>query len=154
MKLIMLLLVAVSAMAQSETEIVYWSAGSLQGYSSSLKALETERKSTSASQYLANLGNYKFEILRRDASGAGELHHNWTDVFVVQEGEATILYGGEIEDAKETAAGEIRGPRMLAGKSQKVSAGDVIVVPPGVAHQTIVEPGKSFLTLIVKIEKH
>ncbi len=154
MKLCMLLFVAVSAMAQSATEIVYWSADNLEGYSTSLGAKETERKATSASEYLANLGNYKFEILRRDASGAGELHQNWTDVFVVQQGEATILYGGEIEDAKETTGGEIRGPRMLAGKSQKVSAGDVIVVPPGVAHQTIVEPGKSFLTLIVKIEKN
>jgi hypothetical protein len=26
------------------------------------------------------LGNHKFEILRRDGSGMGELHQNWTDV--------------------------------------------------------------------------
>jgi hypothetical protein len=29
----------------------------------------------------------------------------------------------------------------------------VLVVPPGVAHQTIVEPGKSFFTLIVKVQR-
>ena len=153
MKLLLIFILAATAVAQSDSEIVYWPAASLREYSTTLEAKEAERKATSASEYLANLGNYKFEILRRDASGAGELHQNWTDVFVVQGGEATILYGGEIEDAKETASGEIRGPRLVKGKSQKISAGDVFVVPPGVAHQTIVEAGKSFLTLIVKIEK-
>jgi quercetin dioxygenase-like cupin family protein len=41
----------------------------------------------------------------------------------------------------------------VGGKSQKVAAGDVLVVPPGVAHQTIVEPGKLFFTLIVKVQR-
>jgi quercetin dioxygenase-like cupin family protein len=36
---------------------------------------------------------------------------------------------------------------------QRVSAGDVLVMPPGVAHQTIVDPGKPFFVLIVKVER-
>lgn len=62
---------------------------------------------------------HNFEILRRDGSGAGELHQNWTAVFVVQGGEATILYGW----------------------------------PPGGPHHTVVEPGKLFFVLIVKVER-
>ncbi len=139
--------------AQTGSDIVYFPAGKLSGYSATLKARQTTNKTTSASEILSDLGNHKFEILRRDASGAGELHQNWTDVFIVQGGEATILYGGTIEDAKDTGNGEIRGPRHLGGKSQKIATGDVLVMPPGVAHQTIVEPGKPFFVLIVKVQR-
>jgi len=151
--LLLLALFTSPVLAQSKPEVIYWPAAKLGGYSATLKGRQTEKKTTSASEILSDLGNHKFEILRRDGSGAGELHQNWTDVFVVQGGEATILYGGSIEDAKDTGNGEIRGPRHLGGTSQKVSTGDVLVMPPGIAHQTIVEPGKSFFVLIVKVQR-
>jgi mannose-6-phosphate isomerase-like protein (cupin superfamily) len=156
MKLLLILLFAVfvtPAYAQSKSEVIYWPASTISGYSATLKGRQTEKKTLSASEILSDLGNHKFEILRRDGSGAGELHQNWTDVFVVQGGEATILYGGSIEDAKDTGNGEIRGPKHVGGKSQKVAAGDVLVMPPGIAHQTIVEPGKQFFVLIVKVQR-
>ncbi len=150
----LLLCVASPALAQSTPDtVIYWPASKLSGYSPTLKGRQTERKTTSASEILSDLGNHKFEILRRDGSGAGELHQNWTDVFIVQGGEATILYGGSIEGAKDTGNGEIRGPKHVGGTSQKVSTGDVLVMPPGVAHQTIVEPGKMFFVLIVKVAR-
>lgn len=68
-------------------------------------------------------------------------------------GEATILYAGKIEGSHDTGNGEIRGPKMVGGKSQKVTTGDVLVMPPGVPHQTVVDPGKSFFALIVKVQK-
>jgi hypothetical protein len=102
----------------------------LGGYSATLKGRQLEKKTMSASEILSDLGNHKFEILRRDGSGAGELHEKWTDIFIVQDGEATILYGGSIEGAKDTGNGEIRGPRHVGGKSQKVSAGDVLECHP------------------------
>ena len=144
---------AVPSSAQSPAEVVYWSASTLGGYSPTLKGRETTNKTTSASEILSDLGNHKFEILRRDGSGAGELHQNWTDVFIVQGGEATILYGGSIEEARDTGNGEIRGPKVTGGKSQKVATGDVLVMPPGIAHQTLVEPGKPFFVLIVKVQR-
>ncbi len=156
MRLLFLLLLTVCiapAQAQSKSDVIYWPASTLSGYSPTLKGRQTEKKTMSASEILSDLGNHKFEILRRDGSGAGELHHNWTDIFIVQSGEGTILYGGSIEDAKDTGNGEIRGPKHVGGKSQKVTAGDVLVIPPGVAHQTIVESGKFFFTLIVKVQR-
>jgi uncharacterized RmlC-like cupin family protein len=149
--LLLTLCAAAPAFAQTSPEIVYWPASTLHGYSATLKDRQTAKQTTSASEILSDLGNHKFEILRRDGSGAGELHQNWTDVFIVQGGEATILYGGSIEEARDTGNGEIRGPRVVGGKSQKVSAGDVLVMPPGVPHQTVVEQGKLFFVLIVKV---
>lgn len=152
--LMLMLCVAAPALAQSSPDtVIYWPASKLSGYSPTLKGRQTEKQTLSASEILSDLGNHKFEILRRDGSGAGELHQNWTDVFVVQDGEATILYGGTIENAKDTGSGEIRGPRHLGGTSQKIAKGDVLVMPPGVAHQTIVEPGKMFFVLIVKVAR-
>jgi uncharacterized RmlC-like cupin family protein len=153
MTLLLLLCMVMPALAQSNDGIVYWPAVKLKGYSSTLKATQNTKKSTTASEILSDLGNYKFEILRRDASGTGELHQNWTDVFIVQGGEATIAYGGKIEESRDTGNGEFRGPKMVGGKSQKVALGDVLVMPPGVPHQTLVEPGKSFFALIVKVQK-
>ena len=156
MKLLSILLLAVCvtpASTQSKSEVIYWPASTISGYSATLKGRQTEKQTLSASEILSDLGNHKFEILRRDGSGAGELHQNWTDIFIVQGGEATILYGGSIEGAKDTGNGEIRGPKHVGGKSQKVAAGDVLVMPPGVAHQTIVEPGKQFFVMIVKVQR-
>jgi uncharacterized RmlC-like cupin family protein len=147
------LCMAAPAFAQSTPEVVYWPASTLSGYSATLKGRHTAKQTLSASEILSDLGNHKFEILRRDGSGAGELHQNWTDIFIVQGGEATILHGGSIEEARDTGNGEIRGPKMVGGTSQKVSTGDVLVMPPGVAHQTIVEPGKLFFVLIVKVQR-
>jgi uncharacterized RmlC-like cupin family protein len=153
MTLLLILCSVTAALAQSNDSIVYWPAAKLKGYSSTLKNTQNAKKTTTASEILSDLGNYKFEILRRDASGTGELHQNWTDVFIVQGGEATILYGGKIEESHDTGNGEIRGPKMIGGKSQKVAIGDVLVMPPGVPHQTVVEPGKPFFALIVKVQK-
>ena len=158
MKLLFLLLLplctATHALAQSQSEIVYWPASTLSDYSATLKGRQTTQKTMSASEILSDLGNHKFEILRRDGSGAGELHQNWTDIFIVQGGEATILYGGSIEEARKTrATASIGVPRVVAAKSQKVATGDVLVMPPGIPHQTVVEPGKSFFVLIVKVQR-
>lgn len=142
-----------STFAQSKSEVLYWPSGAIKSYSSTLKNRQAANKTTSASEYLSDLGNYKLEILRRDGSGGGETHQNWTDVFLVQDGEATILYGGTLENPTDAGNGEIRGTRHIGGESQKVFAGDVLVIPPGVPHQTIVEPGKHFFTLIVKVER-
>ena len=159
MKLQLSLLFAVlcivpAASAQSAgPDVVYWPASTLSGYSPKLKQQQTTSKTTSASEILKDLGNYKFEILRRDGSGGGEQHNNWTDIFIVQAGEGTIVYGGSLPDSKDTGNGEIRAPKHVGGKSQKVTTGDVLVMPPGIPHQTIVEPGKQFFVLIVKVEK-
>jgi hypothetical protein len=88
----LILCASVSVSAQSNPEIVYWPASTVSAFSATLKGRQTAKQTMSASEILSDLGNHKFEILRRDGSGTGELHQNWTDVFIVQGGEATILY--------------------------------------------------------------
>ena len=148
-----LLLVSLStglAVGQPGSGVQYWPAAKLKGYSTALKAKTTKGM---GSEQLANLGNYTFMVARREESGEPEVHMNWSDVHIPQDGEATIVWGGKVEGGHETQPGEIRGGKIVGGTSQKVRVGDVVVIPAGMPHQTVVEKGKPVTVMIMKVEK-
>lgn len=94
---------------------------------------------------------YAVDASRRDASGEAEVHTLDTDVFYVVSGRATFVTGGELVDPHATAPNEVRGTSIQNGAVQKLSAGDVVVVPSGVPHwfQTVSEP---FTYFVVKTQ--
>ena len=100
-----------------------------------------------------NFGNHGLSITVHDKSGIAEVHQTTADVMIVQSGEATLIYGGEVVDAKQTAPNEVRGPSIRNGTSVHVSSGDVIHFAAGVPHQWIVDPGKQITYLVVHIEE-
>ena len=57
--------------------------------------------------------------------GEVEVHTKRADVFVVQEGRATILLGGTVEGGHETASNELRGGRIIGGHERTVNPGAV-----------------------------
>ena len=134
-------------------DFVHWPAAKLKGYSPALKAKQPTGKAQMASEQLANLGNYTFMVARRDESGEPEVHAGWNDIFIAQDGEATLIYGGKVEGGKETQPGETRGGKIVGGKTQKLAAGDMAIIPFGTPHQTTVEKGKHFTYMVIKVEK-
>ena len=100
-----------------------------------------------------NFGNHGLSITVHDKSGIAEVHQATADVMIVQSGEATIIYGGELVDPKTTAPNEIRGTAIRNGTSVHVSTGDVIHFAAGVPHQGLVDPGKQITYLVVHIEE-
>lgn len=100
-----------------------------------------------------NFGNHSLSITVHDKSGIAEIHRTTATVMIVQTGEATLIYGGEVVDAKQTSPNEVRGPSIRNGTSVHVTAGDVIHFAAGVPHQWIVEPGKQITYLVVHIEE-
>jgi mannose-6-phosphate isomerase-like protein (cupin superfamily) len=100
-----------------------------------------------------DFGNHGLSITVHDKSGIAENHLNTADVMVVQSGEATLVYGGEIVDGKTTAPNEVRGPSIRNGISVHVSTGDVIHFPAGMPHQWLVNPDKQITYLVVHIEE-
>lgn len=100
-----------------------------------------------------NFGNHGLSITVHDKSGIAEVHQTTADVMIIQSGEATLIYGGEVVDAKQTAPNEIRGPSIRNGTSVHVSTGDVIHIAAGVPHQWIVDQGKQITYLVVHIEE-
>ena len=83
---------------------------------------------------LAEADSYKISTSRRDAPGMVEVHARDTDVMYILDGSATIVTGGDVVGGKTSAPGEIRGQSIRGGKEQRLSKGDVFVVPNGVPH--------------------
>jgi mannose-6-phosphate isomerase-like protein (cupin superfamily) len=74
---------------------------------------------------------------------------------IVQSGEATLVVGNDIVDAKNTSPTEVRGSSIRNGIERKVSAGDVINMPAGLPHQFLLEPGKqiTYIDVVVSTTK-
>lgn len=72
------------------------------------------------------------------------------DLLFVQDGEARLLYGGTIEGGQDRGNGEIRGGRIVDGKSQTIAAGDLFFLPAGMPHQIMVAAGKHVYLLAIK----
>ena len=100
-----------------------------------------------------NFGNHSLSITVHDKSGIAEIHQTTATVMIVESGEATLIYGGEVIDAKTTSPNEIRGPGIRNGTTVHVIAGDVIHFAAGVPHQWLVDPGKQITYLVVHIEE-
>ena len=49
---------------------------------------------------IPGVGNYSFIVAHREGSGIAEYHENQADIFFVQTGEATLIYGGKLVDGK------------------------------------------------------
>jgi mannose-6-phosphate isomerase-like protein (cupin superfamily) len=80
-----------------------------------------------------------------------ELHETQADVFFVQSGSATLVYGGTVVDGKTTQPHEIRGPSIAGGMEKKLSAGDVVTIPAKTPHLLKIDPGNEFTYFFVKV---
>jgi len=87
----------------------------------------------------------------RNGPAGSEMHEGHSHVFYVTDGTATIVLGGTIVDSKTTEPGEIRGSKIDGGTEQKLSKGDVIVIPPGTPHWW--KETSSFSYFVVNVNK-
>jgi DNA-binding beta-propeller fold protein YncE len=90
-------------------------------------------------------------LIYRDGPSEAEIHTGLADFITVRSGEGAVIVGGEIVDAKTTAPGEMRGPSIRGGTRHPFSAGDSLYIPANMVHQFVVEPGRTFTMIIVKI---
>ena len=126
-----------------------WKAAELKAFAKSLAPKMNDQKL--AAQQLAAFGNYSFMVLHREASGEAEYHGTQADIFVVESGEGTLVYGGKLVDGKTTQPNEIRGPSISGGMEMKIAAGDVVTIPAKLAHQVKLDPGKEITYFMVKV---
>lgn len=142
---------AVSASAQTGGKAEVFSAQSVR---EKLDALGTQAKTAGSSgATLADYGSHKLQLSLRTTSGGGEIHAHFDDVLIVQQGTATLITGGSLIDPKTSADGETRGKGIQGGKTQKISAGDVVMVNAGVPHQLIVPAGTLYSALVIKVKE-
>jgi uncharacterized RmlC-like cupin family protein len=99
---------------------------------------------------VANWGNHSLLAIRREGDGEAEVHETQVDVIFVKSGEGTLILGGTMVDAHQTAPGEIRANSIKGGVSKKMAAGDVIHVPAKIPHQMLVP--KQITFEVVKVD--
>ncbi|HEY7389176.1 MAG TPA: cupin domain-containing protein [Bryobacteraceae bacterium] len=88
----------------------------------------------------------------RNGAGQVEVHDQETDVMYVVDGEATIVTGGTMVGGKVTGPGQSRGKEIQGGKAQRLSKGDVMVIPAGIPHW-FKEVPQSISYYVVKVLK-
>ena len=128
-----------------------WPNAELKAFSKSLAPKINDQKV--ATEQLLNAGKYSFMVAHREGSGLAEYHATQADIFVVQSGEATLVYGGSLVDGKTTEPNEMRAASIRGGQEKKIAAGDVVTIPPKMAHQVKLDPGKQFTYFVVKVSE-
>ena len=73
-------------------------------------------------------------LAQRREAGPVEYHDHTNHVFVMVEGEATLVVGGTMVDAKRTASDQMRAPSLEGGTTYHLSKGDVITIPAKTPH--------------------
>jgi hypothetical protein len=101
---------------------------------------------------LGRFPGYSMTVTKRQASGIGELHEDQTDLFVIQSGECTLVLGGKLVNPKNQSPTEIRGTGVEGGDKRHVAAGDVVRIPAKTPHQMLLDPGKSVVYAVIKVE--
>ena len=79
--------------------------------------------------------DYDVEYAQRsDKGNEPEVHTYRTHYIHVLSGEATLVYGGTVTNARESSPGQIRGDGIAGGTSLTVRAGDFLQIPAGMPH--------------------
>jgi mannose-6-phosphate isomerase-like protein (cupin superfamily) len=97
-------------------------------------AVDAARASGETGSMLITNSEFKVMASRRDKVGQAEVHVKDTDIFIVIDGQATLVIGGKLIDAKETSPGELRGSGIEGGADYPLERGVVVTVPRNTPH--------------------
>ena len=115
--------------------------------------VETARARGETGSVLIEDTDFKVMASRRDKPGQAEVHVTETDIFVVVEGQATIVVCGRMIEPRETAPGEIRGSGIAGGTDYLLEKGAVLTVPRNTPHW-VRETRPGFRYYVVKSIRH
>jgi len=130
----------------------HWSADSLKGLEQTLKTEAASNEHHLAVRNLQDYPNDLFMLSVRLADGVVEWHETQADVFVVESGSATLVVGGNMVGGELTAPHEKRNGTIEGGTRVKLSAGDVVRIPPKTPHQLLLDGAKHFTYFVIKIK--
>jgi mannose-6-phosphate isomerase-like protein (cupin superfamily) len=91
-------------------------------------------------------------LAQRREAGPAEYHEKTNHVFIMEEGEATLIVGGTPVDAKRTAADQMRAPSTNGGTTYHMKHGDVITIPAKTWHWFKEVPSKTVAYYAVNID--
>ena len=150
--LLAIILVMVSAEEKVPEGFQHWTGASLKDLEQTLKSEADASAHHMSVRALGDFPQDKFMLSRRQTDGMPEWHENQADVFFVQSGSATLIVGGTLVGAENTEPHEKRNGTIQGGVRQKLSAGDVVRIPPKVPHQLLLDGSPEFTYFVVKVK--
>ena len=96
-----------------------------------LKEMEADEQPTVR---LVEGGSYNVNIRRLHAAEAARAHPRTTKVYVVREGSATLVTGGQIVDGGGAPVDGEQLATVRGGTERAIRAGDLVFIPAGVPH--------------------
>ncbi len=118
------------------------------------KALEASAGAKGAASVKLNeYPNHYTMIALRNKNGTAEVHEKYADLFVILRGEATLVSGGSVVDAKTISPGETTGSEVKDGSRTAVREGDVVHIPAGLPHQLLLPDKGELIYFVVKIKE-
>ena len=150
--LIAIALLMVSAEEKMPDGFQQWTGASLKDLEQKLKTEADASSHHMSVRRLADFPQDTFMLSRRQADGVVEWHENQADVFFVQSGSATLLVGGTMVGGETTEPHEKRNGTIQGGIKRKLSAGDVVRIPPQVPHQLLLDGSPEFTYFVIKVK--
>lgn len=150
--LLAITLVMVSAEEKVPEGFQHWTGASLKDLEQTLKSEADASPHHMSVRALGDFPQDKFMLSRRQTDGMPEWHENQADIFFVQSGSATLVVGGTLVGAESTSPHEKRNGSIQGGARQKLSAGDVVRIPPKVPHQLLLDGSPEFTYFVVKVK--
>jgi mannose-6-phosphate isomerase-like protein (cupin superfamily) len=120
--------------------------------------LDTEKKlKTRMNEYYSAVEDFikndrtQFHMNHKEGTAESEIHDHWAEFQIIRNGEGTMMLGGKVVSARITDPGETRGTALEGAIGQPLRAGDLLYIPAGTPHHTVVDRTKSQDKLIVKV---
>jgi len=119
------------------------------------KPLKEKADSTNgaASETLQKYGVDYTMLSVRSKDGIPELHEKFADIFVVVDGSATLISGGELAKPQSISPGEFHGSTILRGNATSLVKGDVVHIPPNTPHQLLIPKDVTLTYFVVKVKE-
>jgi mannose-6-phosphate isomerase-like protein (cupin superfamily) len=138
------------AAAQEVADFIYLPAARLEA---AVRAASVAAPAPLLANTLEQRDDHASIMVRRTESSAPELHEEFDDLYIVEQGAAVLVYGGSYAGGENTQPGEWRGGAISGAQRQALAPGDVVVVPANVAHAVEIAPGGSIIYHVVKVRR-
>jgi len=91
-------------------------------------------------------------LAQRRKAGEAEMHDTTNHVFIVVDGEATLVTGGTMVNPRQTGPNQWRAPSVLGGETYHLTKGDIITIPAKTPHWFKEVPSETIAYYAVNIE--
>jgi mannose-6-phosphate isomerase-like protein (cupin superfamily) len=149
---IAILLLSAAAQEAGPAGFEHWAPASLKRFESKMHADASADPHHFAVELLADFPNDSAMLVHRESDGQAEWHETQVDVFFVQSGSATLLIGGTLVNGETVGPHEKRNGTIQGGVRRRLSAGDVVRIPPRVPHQLLLEGAPEFNYFVIKVK--